>query len=266
MPVRPICRHRIMIQVVIDAPAGKAFCAVSREFAAREAWRSHTSAMDSSRELRRSAGLVALLASNLFPLLGLLFWGWKPGDLLVLYWLENVAIGLWSVAKIVTAKNMPMVMVADDELSELNARMPQFMYAVPYFLAAFFCVHFGMFTMVHGVFTFFVANQIGMKTSIAYWFLAWLGFVASHGVSFFKNWMPSERFKTTPMQAMQQPYGRIIVLHLAVLGSGFLIALANFDSNAPAYLLLALKTALDIKLYQRSHRDDAPPPAVQSPA
>jgi hypothetical protein len=45
---------------------------------------------------------------------------------------------------------------------------------------------------------------------------------------------------------MQQPYGRIVVLHLTILGGGFLM-LALHSPAVGLLLLVALKTALDLR-------------------
>jgi hypothetical protein len=46
---------------------------------------------------------LVLLAANLLPLAGVLFWGWDAFVLLVLYWMETAAIGFWTIARIATA-------------------------------------------------------------------------------------------------------------------------------------------------------------------
>ena len=43
--------------------------------------------------LRLTPSILFLIAANLVPLYGVFQWGWKVGDILILYWIENVIIG-----------------------------------------------------------------------------------------------------------------------------------------------------------------------------
>ena len=45
-----------------------------------------------------------LIVVNLIPVFGVFFLGWDAGNVIVLYWLENLAIGAVNVLKILTAK------------------------------------------------------------------------------------------------------------------------------------------------------------------
>jgi hypothetical protein len=47
----------------------------------------------------RRAALVALLATNAVPLIGVLGFGWSVQTLLVLYWLESAVVGAFNVPK-----------------------------------------------------------------------------------------------------------------------------------------------------------------------
>ena len=49
------------------------------------------------------ASLFVLLAANSVPLMALLSGRWGAGDVLIAYWLENVAIGLWAAVRIATS-------------------------------------------------------------------------------------------------------------------------------------------------------------------
>jgi len=48
--------------------------------------------------------LFALLVANAFPIAGVLFLGWKVFPLVLLYWLENVVVGGFNVAKMLLAQ------------------------------------------------------------------------------------------------------------------------------------------------------------------
>ena len=78
--------------------------------------------------------VVALVIANAIPILGVLFLGWTVFPLVLLYWLENVVVGGFNVAKLVMAQ----------------PREPAY-WLGKFFLIPFFLVHFGGFTYIHGV-------------------------------------------------------------------------------------------------------------------
>ena len=48
--------------------------------------------------------LIALLATNALPLVGVLFFEWNAFLLVLLYWAENVVVGFYNVLKMAMAK------------------------------------------------------------------------------------------------------------------------------------------------------------------
>src|SRR5213594_3799766 len=86
---------------------------------------------------RELLSVSALVIANAVPLAGVLFFGWQVFPLLLLYWLENVIVGGFNVLRMLVAD-------PDDPVR----------WAAKIFLIPFFCVHFGMFCFVHGVFVF----------------------------------------------------------------------------------------------------------------
>ncbi len=56
------------------------------------------------RRTATSRSAIVLLAANLIPLVGVLFFGWSLLTILVLYWIENGIVGFWNVPKIVMAQ------------------------------------------------------------------------------------------------------------------------------------------------------------------
>jgi hypothetical protein len=47
---------------------------------------------------------IALLIANAIPLVGVLFFGWSLLTILVLYWVENGIVGLWTLSRIALAR------------------------------------------------------------------------------------------------------------------------------------------------------------------
>lgn len=199
--------------------------------------------------------LLLLLAANAVPLFGSLFLGWSVGSILALYWAETAVIGALTVVKILTAGERW-------SLAQLPARL---------FLALFFCFHFGLFLLVHGAFAGGIAASAAGQAGLGpgggllagpRFLLAslaggpWLalgGLGASHGLSLVLNFLDRERRVMTPKDAMLQPYGRVIVMHVVVLG-GSLLALVAGVHAAVVLLLVVAKTALDASAHTAEHR------------
>jgi hypothetical protein len=203
--------------------------------------------------------VIALLAANVLPLFGVLFFKWEVFPLMLLFWMENVVVGIINVLKMALAPT-------EDGAGMLNKL----------FLIPFFCAHYGIFTLVHGMFVIglfgggFRAGGPGpdpgaLVSAIREQHLQWivLAMAASHGFSFFHNYLArNERANANVQSLMVSPYGRVIVLHVAILGGAFLIAALR----SPIWgliLLIALKTTLDVKAHLRERRKFAGSPGCR---
>jgi Family of unknown function (DUF6498) len=75
----------------------------------------------------------------------------------------------------------------------------------------------------------------------------------SHLFSLALNYVGHREYLTTsPVQQMTAPYSRVLVMHLIILGGGFLSLLLG----APEWtvvLMVLLKIALDLRLHAREH-------------
>jgi hypothetical protein len=193
--------------------------------------------------------IIILTIANLIPIYGVLSLNWEVFPLLFLFWMENLIIGFINAIK--------MVMVAPGDGATWIMKL---------FFVPFFCFHYGIFTLVHGVFVFgffgggftenapFPTPDLVIKAIAEYdviW--AFLALLASHIVSFAVNYIGHGEYKTGKLQnLMQQPYGRVIVLHMTILGGGFLMAMLGSPSIG-LILLMVLKIILDIRSHIKEH-------------
>lgn len=159
-------------------------------------------------------------------------------------------------------------------------------------LAIFFLVHYGMFWLVHGIFVFALpafgdgfASTIcvdgtfppggplpgvlsGVETcgggafgeviwsSVA---IAAAALFLSHGASFLFNYVGRGEYITaSPTRQMAAPYGRVVVLHLTIIFGAFVVAILGSPIGA-LLVLVGLKTAFDLGLHLREHRNAGPP-------
>ena len=130
----------------------------------------------------------------------------------------------------------------------------------------FFCVHYGMFTLVHGIFilVFFggfiktgsplpgVNDILGIIANLQ---LGWavLGLILSHTVSFITNYIGNGEYKkATLSDLMAQPYSRVVILHLTILLGGFMV-MALGSPVTGLILLITLKIFVDIKSRLKQH-------------
>ena len=51
--------------------------------------------------MNRAPSVLILVAANLLPIVGVVFWGWDAFVLLMLYWLETAVIGFWTIVRVV---------------------------------------------------------------------------------------------------------------------------------------------------------------------
>jgi len=201
----------------------------------------------------RQPSVIALVLANLVPVFGVLVLHWEVFPLMFLFWSENVILGVFNVLKMLV--NLPSIPAN---------------WVVKLFVIPFFCVHYGMFTYGHGSFVMLLFggglnHMHGFPGVADFWKvigefgLGWaiLGLVVSHGVSFVTNYIGKNEYRRVGlMELMNQPYGRIVVMHLAILFGGFLVLALH--SRTPALLLLvALKIGFDLRCHAREQKKSA---------
>lgn len=210
--------------------------------------------------------LGALVLMNLLPVFGVLVFGWRVFDVMILFWLENIVIGLFNVVRMGTR----LVLMRD-----FAALM----------LIPFFTFHYGAFCAGHGLFVlalfggegsgpiragdvsfgpFGVLSIVQKLLSAQEGFLfALIGLVASHFVSFVVNFLGRGEYRRINAgDLMHGPYKRIVVLHVAIILGAF--AVTAFGQPVFALLvLIALKTAIDAfsHLKERERLAETPAPA-----
>ena len=92
--------------------------------------------------------------------------------------------------------------------------------------------------------------------------LSALALAVSHGVSYFVNYLGrGEYLRVSPQEQMMSVYGRVLVLHITILGGAFMVALFGTPLAALA-LLVALKTLADLFFHVREHRRAGTPLAA----
>jgi hypothetical protein len=227
-----------------------------------------------------TTAVVLLVAFNLVPLAGVLWWGWNVYTLLVLYWLENGIIGALNIAKILRAEGAFGTGIAT---FRLNGQVSNSRKA----MVGFFLMHYGIFWAVHGIFVFLLPLFIGLgsfasdavdgfpptvrpdgSVDIDAFFprsedpgLRWdvigvgaIGLVISHTASYFLNFIGRGEYRRiSPVAQTMAPYARVIVLHLTILLGAFVSVALGSPVGAVA-VLVVVKTIIDLALHLAEHR------------
>lgn len=193
-----------------------------------------------------------LIGSNFIPIFGVLFLGWNVGLIMLLYWLENVMIGVLNIPKILMCQG-------DNGKGGINS--------AKLFRTPFFVFHFGMFCFVHFI---FLDNFFGNNAPEAYaaitrldldlfirsgliWAVLSLAF--SHIFSMLYNFIGRGEYKRRDTGTqMFIPYKRVIILHVVILIGGVLIQLFGAPLW-PLLLLIGLKIGIDMAAHRAEHRD-----------
>jgi hypothetical protein len=205
-----------------------------------------TRAHAKTKLLGRQLSLIIIIASNLLPIFGILFLGWSMGSVMILYWVENVMVGFFTILKIV---------FADEQAGGWLARIP---------LMLFFCVHFGGFCVGHLIFiialfmpkTLVVWNlhntPVNLLKFLAELWLPILGMFISYSIYFYQHYLGDGIYQRVSLTSlMGEPYPRIMSMHFVLIIAGFLVVALGSPIGA-ILLLVALKTGAEMAFYRRS--------------
>ncbi len=212
--------------------------------------------------LRSRLSSIVLIAANLIPLCGVLFYEWDASFVLALFWIENLIIGGFNMLK------MLLVVLRSSAWSKL-------------LLIGFFVLHYGIFWIGHGLLLwkllgfeslqasqyfgrefdgFLALGADGMAIMLSfislhspYILLAIAGLVMSHLVSFIEHFiLRGEVFKHDVDGLMMLPYKNVVIMHAGLLGGAFLL---NYFQS-PVWLLaviVVLKILYDVRSHAKRH-------------
>lgn len=197
--------------------------------------------------------LTPIIALNLVPLFCVYAFDWQVFEVILIYWAETLVIGFFSM--------LLMVFTSVYKTGLFSGLL------IAAFPAIFFTIHFGGFTMGHGIFVGLLFGEEVLKDRgfpvfgmVSYalenkpllWALAGLFVVQLFDfISKLKN-SENSNLKTL----MFSPYKRVIVLHITLILSGFLVGLTNGHLLGLALLIL-IKTGIEV-LQNKPKADDSP--------
>lgn len=165
---------------------------------------------------RAIIGAVDLVVYVLVPVIGLLFWGWDWRPIVLLYWLENVTIGVTTYLALRRSR----------AAGGPQAQLPP----------EFFLMHYGTFTLVHGVFVIVMLILIPVIAEVpAEWFNpVWV--ILAWAVASVIQVVLAVRATPPPPAGVGHAYGRVIALHITVVLAVWLIV----ELSLPAMMAIML--------------------------
>jgi hypothetical protein len=206
-----------------------------------------------SRSWPQGNDLLLIVALNLVPIGGVIFWGWRVFDIVLLYWIENLIIGAFSALR----------MVARPYRHPLD-------WIFPLLIAPFFVLHYGGFCWGHGMFVVGMFGESGTPGVSAAVFAALednsmlfavLALTALQAIDFGRDSIRHGLGTDGVKELMVAPYRRIVVLHLTILFGGFTIVSLG-EPAVGLLLLIALKTASDIWHAGKAEEKDSAEPSA----
>lgn len=207
---------------------------------------------------------LPVVAANLVPLIGALFFGWDAAEVAFMYWLETAVIGVMQLIRMIVTPNLVndrfrQMLAEDDRERALDAyeRSPKAtLIFFRLFIPPFFAFHYGFFIFIQGSLLFALLNQQEGIGEITRSFLerssvqTGLGSIALGHLTRL-GWeilVEKNHLKDSVLLLLIGPYKRIFIQQLVVIiGAPLLLAF-----QAPAAmlaLLIGLKTWVDFQVY-----------------
>ena len=213
----------------------------------------------------RWLNMLFVLLVNAVPLYGIKVLGWSIGTVLLLYWLENLLVAVFTTARIALHRALTRKrghFRGGTLGSKVNDKPSGSGLLGEYALIAF------VFTLAHGIFVVAIVFLFGEnKPELADWKFSFeqfrygaLQMLAIMGVDFLIDALTLRSRSFAWIKAyVGQRTGRVLVLHLAIIfGMG---AMAMTESPiAVLYVLIGLKTLWDLAASNTSAKTAVLPP------
>ncbi len=196
--------------------------------------------------------VISLVVANLVPAFGVVFLGWDALGLVLLYWMENIITGFFTVWKI-----------------SLSRGGKDFRAARRFFIP-FFLLHYGGFCAAHLLVACAALGHASdqflgasvLARYLNFGMFASLGILLfEHARSFYVGYVrPREYRSVNAGSLMFTPYPRIFILHFVVIIGGILTdKYRHAGPQLAVLLLIPLKTVMELILFRfRSGNRPAP--------
>lgn len=188
--------------------------------------------------VKSDGSLFALIGTNFFVLILAIMLGWRLIDMMLVYWIQSVVIG---IANFYRMLNLDQFSTEDFQINNRSVEpTPQTKRQV----AGFFALHFGLFHLVY--FVFLMSGEFG-DPRLGFDLLICAGaFAVNHWYSY-RYHLASDRSGTPNIGTMMMtPYARVLPMHLTIIFGSALGA-------GGVFLFGLLKTIADGVMHQVEH-------------
>ncbi|RLD80207.1 MAG: hypothetical protein DRJ10_07750 [Bacteroidetes bacterium] len=190
--------------------------------------------------------VLTLIVVNLFPILGVIIFGWDIFEVVMLYVIETIIIGTYNVIK--------MLFVKGDKKR---------------FTIMFFIIHYNFFILIQSIFVIVLIggdNDGNMGPDVGQGFhnlfslfsfrdfkIAVLLMVISQGIAVYKHFIKPKLYQHADLEKlMMEPYKRIFVQQFMAIGGSFIVMMLQAPMGFLIILIL-MKTFFDLRAYHKTH-------------
>jgi len=232
--------------------------------------------LKNSDRTKPDLAIWVLIVANLAPLAGVLFGDWDVFEVVLIYWMENVIIGIINILKMAVCSpdlksfdfktkalkaanlasaqdkihHQPLIEKALDSSEKMENIGCFVNHGMKFFLIPFFTFHYGLFCLVHGIFVFALLSEDGPfgknggAGPHAGEFPDLVGAVISHGGSWAAlALLVSHLFSFVSNYLRKGEYKRTIVLFLMIAPYGRIVVL-HVTILLGAFAIMALGSPL----------------------
>ncbi|MBO6658869.1 MAG: hypothetical protein JJ934_18395 [Pseudomonadales bacterium] len=188
--------------------------------------------------LRSDGSLFALIVTNVFVLLLALTMGWRLIDMMLVYWIQSVVIGVANFYRMLnleefSTENFTMNNRPVDPTPETKRQV-----------AGFFALHFGTFHVVY--FVFMMTGEFGDPRLGMDLLICGAAFAMNHWYSY-QYHLKSDRSGTPNIGTLMfTPYARVVPMHLTIIFGAAI-------GQGGIFLFGFLKTIADGVMHQIEH-------------
>ncbi len=213
-----------------------------RPASAQLASRLVTGGREMAAEAKADRSVYVLIAANVLALLIAWLTSMSLRELMLVYWIQSVIIGITSAIRILNLERFSTegLMMNNQPVSEDPGSKVK--------VAGFFVLHYGFFHFVYLMFVTVDVKDAAPGGSAAGYLPCALVFAANHGYSMLQNIRRDAAGKPNLGTLMFLPYARIFPMHLTIVIGGL------FFGGAGAFALFgALKVGADVVMHTIEH-------------
>ena len=174
---------------------------------------------------------IPIILWNLFPAMGVVFWGWKPESVFVCYALETIIVGLFNVFR--------MLAIHYYGTRDIKLNDPAGLFLIPFFLVHFYGF---VFIQLEIFFQDGLFETLGRFLKERAYLIALAAFLLKNTLDFTMDFILKGIYsKRTMRQQMFEPYPRVILQQFVVMFGGFI-----FDITGNGYPVLIVFVVVKI--------------------